>query len=288
MRALLSRGPTPATVAKAASRRTPTPASFRRTPAAPASVRSAMASAATATATAPPKFAPTPAGAPPVPPSVPAPFGPGAPADVTEAIAELNAQYDALHLEFEVHFWGTKMGLEGSTAEKLATAKTAYEAWLGSADNLNKVGALLQRSDLSEAQLQVLKVMKRTFDTYISPSPEAAALKAKLNALEADLSSKRNAMKLGMEDPKKQGEFVAMSSVQLRNAMRVSEDEAERKAAYEGVCEIGPFVAPGLVEIVKLRNKLARAAGYVDYYDFKVQAAEQVRNRRDERGTKDG
>jgi hypothetical protein len=239
----------------------------------------AMATAAPAVvAAAPPggKFAPSPSGAPPVPAVVPNPFGANAPQDVTSAIAELNAQYDALHLDYEKHFWGTKMALQGSTAEQLATAKTAYEAWLGSADNQQKVAVLLERTDLSEPQRRVLEVMKRTFDTYISPSAEAAALKAKLNELEAELSGKRNSMKLGLTKPST-SEFVPMSSVQLRNTMRVAEEEAERKAAYEGVCEIGPFVAPGLAEIVKLRNKLARAAGYEDYYDFKVQAAEQVR-----------
>jgi hypothetical protein len=48
-----------------------------------------------------------------------------------------------------------------------------------------------------------------------------------------------------------------------------------RKSAYEGLRTIGPFVCDnGFVEIVKLRNKLARALGYVDYYDYKVTIAE--------------
>jgi hypothetical protein len=230
-----------------------------------------------------------PRGAQPVAPLKPHPFGPDAPAEVTEAIAELNERYNALHLEFERHFWGTKMALPDSTSALLAEAKTKYEAFLADADNLRRVEALLllegndtSAKQLTEPQRRVLEVMRRTFRTYVSPGPEAAEIKAKLNELEADLSSRRNAMKLGMTTKKGEGgeeEFVAMSSVQLRNAMRVSEDEGERKAAYEGLCAIGPFVAGGLCEIVKLRNALARAQGHEDYYEFKVQAAEQVRRR---------
>lgn len=47
-------------------------------------------------------------------------------------------------------------------------------------------------------------------------------------------SQSRNTMSLGYTDPAS-GEFRKASSVQLRNTMRVSDDEATRKACYE-VC----------------------------------------------------
>lgn len=46
------------------------------------------------------------------------------------------------------------------------------------------------------------------------------------------LPQARNVMSLGYTDPAK-GAFTAASSVQLRNTMRVSDDEATRKACYE-------------------------------------------------------
>jgi hypothetical protein len=56
--------------------------------------------------------------------------------------------------------------------------------------------------------------------------------------------------------------------------MRTSKDEAIRKAAYEGLRSVGPFVLEnGFVEIIKLRNKMAKS-GFIDYYDYKVTNAE--------------
>jgi hypothetical protein len=56
--------------------------------------------------------------------------------------------------------------------------------------------------------------------------------------------------------------------------MRTSKDEAIRKAAYEGLRSVGPFVLEnGFVEIIKLRNKMA-SLGFIDYYDYKVTNAE--------------
>ena len=90
--------------------------------------------------------------------------------------------------------------------------------------------------------------------------------------LEGSLESKRNTMKLGAQ---LKGGFEEMSSVALRNKMRTSPDEEERKACYEGLRSIGPFVCNnGFVEVVKARNAMAKALGYVDYYDYKVTQAE--------------
>ena len=80
-------------------------------------------------------------------------------------------------------------------------------------------------------------------------------------------------MKLGrtLED----GSFESLSSVGLRNLMTTNKDEVVRKSAYGGLRTIGPFVCEnGFVEIIKLRNKLAKALGFVDYYDYKVTNAE--------------
>jgi len=80
-------------------------------------------------------------------------------------------------------------------------------------------------------------------------------------------------MKLGRT--KDDGSFETMSSVGLRNLLTTAKEEAVRKSAYEGLRTIGPFVCDnGFVEIVKLRNKLAKALGFVDYYDYKVTNAE--------------
>ena len=41
-----------------------------------------------------------------------------------------------------------------------------------------------------------------------------------------------------------------------------------------GLRSIGTAIVTDLIEIVKLRNRLARLLGYEDFYDYKVQQAE--------------
>ena len=126
---------------------------------------------------------------------------------------------------------------------------------------------------LPAAQRATLACMEKTFRCYIMEDARARQLKEELTALEGALEGSRNAMKLGYEAPDGSG-FVQASSVLLRTRMRTERDEATRRACFDGAAAVGPAVAPGLARIAVLRNRMARALGYPDFYDYKVQAAE--------------
>lgn len=120
--------------------------------------------------------------------------------------------------------------------------------------------------------IKCLDIIIRTCKCYAT-SPAIKEIREATSKLESELEMKRNRMKLGRiaED----GSFETLSSVGLRNLMTTSKSEAVRKSAYEGLRTIGPFVCEnGFVNIIKLRNKLAKALGFVDYYDYKVTNAE--------------
>lgn len=58
-----------------------------------------------------------------------------------------------------------------------------------------------------------------------------------------------------------QGAFHAASSVQLRNNMRTNDDEAVRKACYEGLRSIGPHVAGEVLIALSVRGGLWGRSG---------------------------
>jgi hypothetical protein len=126
--------------------------------------------------------------------------------------------------------------------------------------------------------VKCLDIIISTCKCY-SISPAIKEVRETTGKLESELEFKRNRMKLGCTMP--DGSFQAMSSVGLRNLMSTDEDEAKRKAAYEGLRAIGPFISDnGFVEIVKLRNKLAKSLGFEDYYDYRVTSAEGLSKKR--------
>ena len=193
---------------------------------------------------------------------------------------KFNEDYAAKHVEFEHQFWGTKMALSGEefSAENLTNTKKAMEDLLSDPAVLKK--ALQHRSNLNDTSgeedlIKILDIIIKTGKCYdMTGHPDAKKVREETNKIESELEMARNQkMKLGYVD--KDGVMQAMSSVGLRNLMRTSPDEDIRKAAYEGLRTIGPFVCSnGFCQIVKLRNKLAKMLGYQDYYDYTVSNSE--------------
>eukprot|EP00040_Diaphanoeca_grandis_P017576 m.91899 g.91899 ORF g.91899 m.91899 type:complete len:649 (+) comp26507_c0_seq1:137-2083(+) len=221
-------------------------------------------------------------------------------AAVEKFIAETNSGYAALHEAFEDQFWGTKMNLTGIpltpesqtsepavkkakvdsiySTELLTKTKQEMEDFLSDPVKLKTCRdhrAALDgdaSNDKHESIKKVLAIFERTFCCYIMESAEAKTLREQGMKLENELNSKRNQLKLGATID---GVFVALSSVGLRNKLKTDNNEATRKACYEGLTSIGDFIlANGFIEVVKKRNEMARALGFEDYYEYKVTNAE--------------
>mmetsp|Transcript_29894 Transcript_29894/g.62093 ORF Transcript_29894/g.62093 Transcript_29894/m.62093 type:complete len:689 (+) Transcript_29894:84-2150(+) len=195
--------------------------------------------------------------------------------NVSDFIDSTNTNYERLHKAFELQFWGTKMNLSGSqySVDELTRTKTEMEAFLADESKLAKTREFLKAIPEESPHLKTLKMFERTFGCYIMESEDAKALRAECTKIEGQLDNARNTMTLGATMPS--GDFVEMTSVGLRNKIRVDPDEQVRKACFEGLTKIGDFVCEnGFVGLVKARNKMAKKLGYLDFYDYKVTNAE--------------
>ena len=198
-------------------------------------------------------------------------------ATAQDFINDVNSEYEALHKSFEHQFWGTKMALasDAYSTDELLRTKVKMEEFLASEDKLASTRELLGEEELTEAQRTTLRLFERTFGCYIMESSEARALRGEATALEGKLEQARNDLALGTVDPETGALVEEMSSVGLRNTMRVAEEESDRRSCYTGLLAIPKFVVEnGFVELVACRNKMAKELGYEDYYDYKVTQAE--------------
>lgn len=198
-------------------------------------------------------------------------------AEAQAFVDTFNSNYEEKHEAFERQFWGTKMALkdESFNAENLSKTKGEMENLLSDPETLAKAKALrekLDEADTASNVANVLDVIVRACECNTMP-PEAKEIRETTSSLESKLEMARNSMKLGYKDAN--GDFAEASSVGLRNKLSTEVDESIRKAAYEGLRSIGPFVLDnGFVEIIKQRNALAKKIGFEDYYDYKVTMAE--------------
>ena len=61
----------------------------------------------------------------------------------------------------------------------------------------------------------------------------------------------------------------------LDHVLKTERDERSRREAWEALKSVGPRVAPGLHELVGLRNEAARAAGFPDFHHLRIALLEQ-------------
>lgn len=65
----------------------------------------------------------------------------------------------------------------------------------------------------------------------------------------------------------------------MRNIMRIYDDEAVRKACFEGIEKLAVKNIAELIELVNLRNQYARACGFEDFYAYKLYNSEGMTKR---------
>jgi Zn-dependent oligopeptidase len=196
-----------------------------------------------------------------------------------EFARDLNHEYERIHIAKEDAFWTAFMGLadDADAAQKeFEGHEIALKRFLQDPARLKAVRAQLAAAEEAGAPEDVRTALagwERTFAAHTVEGEEGQALAEKLVRMEGDLHRARTTMKLGYQVPGE--EFVEASSNKLSVMVTNDRDEARRRAAWEGLASIEPFVlSHGFVEIVRERNRLGRMLGGEDYYDWKVKRQE--------------
>jgi hypothetical protein len=187
---------------------------------------------------------------------------------------ELDSAYARLHTAKEDAFWFAKMGL-GADGDRSQAAlderEIALQRFLSDPERLSRTRELASLGAADELGLRAQGWL-RTLEAHAIPSAAARELLEELTSDEGRLESARREMPLGYYDA---GTFVRASSIELGNMLVVEADETRRKAAFEGLRSIEPYVIEhGFLEVVKKRNRLGRLLGAEDYYDFKTRRVE--------------
>ncbi len=201
--------------------------------------------------------------------------------DVTRALNELSDSYMSLHTRREELFWSTRMGTAGGP-DPQREASEAENAWKAFLQDPGRLAALreLEARAATDDERRIARGWVAMLGAHAVESAEGRRLSAEIVEREGDLEQQRGRMALGYRDPET-GETVPASSVRLGLMLKTHPDPRFRLAAFEGLRSIESFVlGHGFLDIVKLRNRLARSLGFLDYYAWRVHVVERMEKRR--------
>lgn len=196
-------------------------------------------------------------------------------------LGELDHGFERLHTAKEDAFWTAQMGLaEDAVAAQaeLTERERALSAFLTDPARLTRVREVLAEADAgpdrpTPEQRTALEGWQATFEANVMESADARLTWDELCEDEGKLATARGAMSLGYQDPS--GGFKEASSVKLSVMLGTNQDEAKRRAAWEGLRSIETHVLEhGFLDLVKKRNRWGRLMGGEDFYDATVRRTE--------------
>lgn len=210
---------------------------------------------------------------------------------------ELNHGYEQIHTAKEDAFWRAYMGTgddPDAARRELDEREIAWQGFLRDPAKLARVEAELAEARGGVArskgtggsgargatehvtgpeELVALEGWRATFAAHVIPSASARALADEIVEAEGKLARERAALQLTVLDST--GARRPASSVELGVKLASDPDERVRRSAWDGLRAVEPHVlANGFLDVVKLRNRLGRELGGLDYYDWKVRRVE--------------
>lgn len=192
----------------------------------------------------------------------------------------LNKRYLAIHRSKEDFFWDTYMGLsddhEGSTE-----AETAWIEFLSTSAKIVEIETAIasaQQAPDSEAKSSVLTGLKgwlAMFKSHALQSEDAKSLKAELIQFEAKLFEKKQHHVMVFVD--ETGAELEGSLPVLAANVRTNSSEGVRRTSHQALLDLEQWLLEnGFLELVRLRNRFARALGYDNFFDYSIVKTEQM------------
>jgi len=200
--------------------------------------------------------------------------------DAQAYFQRLNHDYLAVHKAKEELFWASYMGTSDDQAGFTA-AESVYKEFISDAGRLVATRAHLTAvkgqpaSAERDALIHGLHGWLALFEANIIDNEQGRVLMRELIEAEAALFASRKEFR--PEHINEAGEREFASLTMLSTNMATNPVEQSRRSSYEAFQAIEHWVLEnGFLDIVRLRNRFARALGFDNYFEFKLRKIERM------------
>jgi oligoendopeptidase F len=193
---------------------------------------------------------------------------------------ELNHDYLAAHRLKEDLYWTTHMGTSNDHSAS-AEAEKSWLNFISDRSRLEQIRTLIDElksqpaSPERDATITGLTGWVALFKANVLESDEAVALKDQLIKAESQLFEKRQAYSMSFIN--EQGEPEEGTTPVLSANIASHVNAQVRQSSHQALLNLEQWVlCNGFIDIIKLRNKFAKAIGYESFFDYAVVKNEQM------------
>ena len=166
----------------------------------------------------------------------------------------------------EAYWKGSTDVTDQHTGERIG-ADRAFGAFAGSSYVIDRTRKLLaQKGEVNDLTRRQLRKVLLAASEYPGTIPDVVSERVEQ---EARQSSILDSFEFCYE---RKGErcIKTVTPNQIDNTLRESRDVAERRRIWEVSKQVGPALKPGLVELRRLRNRIAQEMGYSSFFALQV------------------
>ncbi|MCC7043660.1 MAG: peptidase M3 [Acidobacteria bacterium] len=193
---------------------------------------------------------------------------------------DLNPAYVDVHQTKEDLFWATYMATSDDQAG-FARAEHAYKAFISDPVRLTATRAHIARlaslpaAGERDAVLHGLKGWLSVFEANIIDNDDGRDVMRQIIEAEAELFARKKALEPRHINEQGESEVATLSS--LATNLATNPLEERRRSSFDAFREIERWVlSNGFLDLVKLRNRFARALGYANYFELKLRKSERM------------
>ncbi len=193
---------------------------------------------------------------------------------------QLNQEYLQVHKTKEDLYWATYMGTSDDHAG-FTRAEQAYNAFISCPQRLQATRehlahlATLPSSPAHAELVHGLQGWLKLFQANIIDNPEARQLMDEIIAAESRLFALNQQSKSFHLNEKGEEELASLQTMVTNLAMNPV--ERYRKSSFDALQKKEEWVLEnGFLQIVKLRNRFAKALGYANFFEYKVRKNENM------------
>lgn len=188
-------------------------------------------------------------------------------------LSYLNKEYFKLHREYEEAFWLSKMGKSKKGESHMNSAMARRDSFRSNPRLLEQVQSFIDAKPNKKLQTR-LEHWKRFFTIYTTPE-NLHPLRKEIAELESEIAEIHATREEGYIDPNT-GSFVVASENKMRGMLGTEQDWRVRKACFDAMEKLPEATLPQYVKLIGLRNRYAQALGFGNFYEFKLQADENM------------
>jgi len=179
-------------------------------------------------------------------------------------IKDKTKEIEVLYKNLQLSYWNASLKGKKELYEEYSNQEIALQKFFNNSEDFKKAEEMHKQNIEDEIIARQIKLL---YDTYLSYQGDFSLME--------EITKKTSAVEHKFNTWRGEFEGKQLSDNELKEILTTETNNERIQAVWEANKSKGSLVAKEVVEIVKLRNTLAKSLGFRDYYEFSLEIAEQ-------------